>query len=182
MPFPREDVDPKTLAPMAAARFEAEVFIENHQQDYFACPTNLRAMLNYMESHNLSLTTEHYERAFRALSAQGKLLQPKEAMAKASYSELQQMAKEHGIPRHDPTTGKFLGFDWPPEWGSTPLPDTSERVGAYTQAAIRPSHPEDLRPGYRPSKREFQQWDSQRMRTYLEHIGAWGRELPSWLR
>ena len=181
MPFPSEGIDPSQLAPMANARFESEVFVENHKDDYFACPTNLRAMLGYMESHNLSLTAENYERAFRVLSSQGKILQPKEAMAKASYAELQQMAKEHGIPRHDPTTGKVLGYDFPPEWNA-PLPDTSQRVTAHTQAAINPAHPEDLKPGYRPSKREFQSWDSQRMRTYLQHIGYWGRELPTWLR
>jgi hypothetical protein len=165
------------LGKVSAARYEAETFMSRHPE-FFATPANGTTITNYMAEKNLILTAENFEYAFEKLKNQGKLLPAREVLANMGSDEIKEFTKAHGVPIRD----GFGNVSWelPEIYRTAPSEDFNRpRQSRYTESRL-PSHPEDAR--RKVSKKEFNSWDSDRMKEYLQMIGAWGGPLPDHLR
>jgi hypothetical protein len=176
-PIVEQQVDPKYLSTLAAARYEAETFMSRHPE-WFCTPANGEVMRKYMEDNSLILTVENFEHAFEVLKRQGKILPTRESMVKMSDAELKKFYEANGTPRYD-GHGRLLGYDLPEVYTETPTDDYNRPRAKVTQSRM-PLHPEDARRD--PSKREYAMWDSDRQRDWLIARGYWGGDLPEFLR
>ena len=175
----QETVDKQLLGKASAARFEAQTFMSLHPE-YFVTPANGTAITDYVAEKNLILTAENFEYAFEKLKAQGKLLPAREALATMSADEFTEFAKQHGTPVHD-SHGNLEGYNLPEAYNTAPSADYNRprQKSCFTQSTM-PRHPEDAH--RKVSKKEFQMWDADRAKEYLQAIGAWGGPLPPHLR
>jgi hypothetical protein len=170
-------VDKQYLGKVSAARFEAETFMSRHPE-YFITPANGTAITDFVAEKNLILTAENFEYAFEKLKEQGKLLPAREALATMTSTEFQRFAKTHGRPVTDDRG--HVSYELPEVYLKEPTESYNRpRTSRYTEATL-PRHPEDAH--RKITKKEFNSWGADRMKEYLQMIGAWGGPLPDHLK
>jgi hypothetical protein len=158
--MPNTTVDPKTLQPAAATHYEARAFQEKNP-DFFICKQNATVMLEYMTQRKIPTTVEGFEKAFKHLSEENKLLFPNAAtLAKLTSQQVKELCMLNGN-----------GEDWDPRWKNLP-PQTN--AGRLTKQMMK--HPEDF--GRVPTKREFAEWNADRIAEWCDANGHKGHELP----
>lgn len=172
-------IDRDNLGRIAAARYEAESFLQMHGKDYFPTPQNGKLISDYVQQNNLPLSAEGFEEAFTALQKSGDLLPARESVARMSADEIKEFAKQNGTPVYGPD-GRVLGHNLPSAYSEPTSGEGYNRPRArYTQSTLS-SHPEDAKRN--PSKREFAMWDHQRAKDWLIERGYWDGDLPEFLR
>jgi hypothetical protein len=166
-------VDKQYLGRIAAARFEAESWLQLHSADYFATPQNGAAMTKHMEENGIPLTAEGFEQAYSQLKRSGGLLPAREAVANMSASELNEFARQNGIARYD-GFGRLAGYDLPAAYSA---PTSSEGYAQDRQSStltpVTDAFPEDA--GKTFNARQLASFSASRYEAYMRRTGQWGK-------
>jgi hypothetical protein len=123
-----EPTERAKLSRESAEHYEARMFAERHP-DFFPCPSNSKAMIDYLEKHKLDLVYNNFVKAYTALSRQHKIMPSGEALARMSSDEVQKMAAKIGIPVYD-YAGRTVGYNWPNQVTQQTTGDSRPRVGS----------------------------------------------------
>jgi hypothetical protein len=162
-------IDEKTLARL---KRETEEFMRAHP-DYLLCEWNRDAVLTYMETHDLDWTRENLAKVYATLWKQMRLVPSGAQLNSMSANEVKERAEKIGIPKHD-DFGRVRGYDWPcPIEQNSGYAESNYRV---PRAELRPINYDTSMAlkGYKPSKREFHIWSSDKMTSWM-----WANELSS---
>jgi len=165
-----------------------EKFNEDHPE-FYASEGNKALMLDYIQRRDLGWTGRNLESAYRALKAQGLLAaDPDSPEEKARVKKLRDEQRTANLKemyeqqppiygRHGQRLDTFEGFvETQTKRRPTRQSDAGRNIGVVTPIAAS----DDL-PAH-PTKREFQSWDSDKVRRWLEMTGYAGRDLPAYLQ
>ncbi len=168
---------PKEQSREVSVHAEANVWKERHPE-FFVCPKNSTLMISWLNDHDLPASYANFDRAYAALSSEGKLFVPNAtAFAQMTSDEALSLAQQNGIPRYD-HRGKVVGYDWPEEFSQLPQVETANSPRRRRRSEM--DHPEDL--DGQPTKRQWAMWGADRQRQWMEATGVWGHALPEFLR
>ncbi|HLV86637.1 MAG TPA: hypothetical protein VKV39_06635 [Candidatus Sulfotelmatobacter sp.] len=163
-------VDPSKLSPQAHEHYEAQLFAET-TPDFYQCTFNADTMLSWLQNHRLAKTYENFKKAFKALSAEGKILSKPAARAEMSMQEYNDQLQSQGVTIYDRTTGRAMGKAFPDEVQPGDLTEKPSDVGRVSgswnqSAALREVFPNAA--GYRPTRREYASWSAEKLRAWNE--------------
>lgn len=176
-------VDPRYLSAEAAARYEAELFIAQHPE-YFPCQANKNAINELFLRHKLKPTVGNFEKVYKILCDEGRILPRETAMATMTAEELTTLARQRGTPVYD-DYGRLQGYDWPEDWqNAPPSPSTIKRQSGQwnsVQCSLAPPEgAEKMGHGFRPSKAQFHAMTAAQLRYWMSENGF--TEIPAYLR
>jgi len=163
-------MDPSQLSPQAHEHYEANLFAETHP-DFYPCRHNADVMMGYLQNHKLPKTVASFERAYKALTAQGKILSKPAARSEMSQQEYQEQLERQGVTIYDPTYGRPLGKAFPDEVRPGDLTEPPSNVGRQTGAWNHSLAMQEVFPnaaGYRPTRREYASWSAEKLRAWNE--------------
>jgi hypothetical protein len=106
-----EPAERAKLSRQSAGYYEARLFAEL-TPDYFCCPANSKAMMEYLDKHKLEPIYTNFQKAYAALKKQNRILPAAEAVSRMSPEEFQKMAAEVGDPVRN-YAGQIVGYDLP---------------------------------------------------------------------
>jgi hypothetical protein len=128
MPEQLEAAERAKLSVESAEHYEARLFAERNPE-YFPCPSNSKAMLDYLENHKLALVYNNFVKAYTSLKRHRKIMPAGEAMARMSPEEIQKLAAAIGIPVYD-YAGRIVGYNWPHQVTQQTTDNTRLRTGS----------------------------------------------------
>jgi hypothetical protein len=170
MPEQEEGVDPSNLSAVAAARYEAQTFLNLHPE-FFTTPANGKMITDYMAEKNLKLNANNFEYAFERLKAQGKLLPGKETLALMGSEEFKQFAKTHGTPVRD-EFGR-VSYELPDAYLTESTEDYRRPRQSSSLQPVADQFPEDKNKTF--TAKQLAGFSADRYRAYCERIGTWGK-------
>jgi hypothetical protein len=165
-------IDRDNLGRVAAARYEAESFLQMHSKDYFATPQNGKLISEYVQQNGLGLTAEGFEEAYVALQKSGKLLPAREAIARMSADEVKAFAAENGTPVYD-GFGRVMGHNFPEAYSQPTPADYNRPHQSSTLSPVADPYPEDK--GKKFTARQLASFSSDRFKAYAQRTGQWGK-------
>lgn len=101
----------KKLSPQAAEHYEAALFAQRHPE-FYPCPDNATAMVEYLQSRKMPCTFENFEKAFTALKKQHRIMPGAEALELMTGEEVKELSEKVGVPVRD-FRGRIIGYELP---------------------------------------------------------------------